>query len=231
VPPLASDARKEVLGKSKNLDFEAESFQKWLDKNALRRRAGEGEVEFARRVFLHIRKHYKYDYREDLKREASVVCTARATDCGGMAILFVAALRANKLPARLLCGRWAESAVKGEKVGGVAYYKGHVKAEFHADGIGWVPVDLSSGVLHDKTAAGLEYFGKDPGDFLVLHVDPDLLLDSIHFGEKAVEVLQSAGYWVTGSGSLDPTTVHESWRLCCANTAKLSCSISCKRKT
>ena len=34
---------------------------------------------------------------------------------------------------------------------GVEYFQWHVKAEFFARGVGWIPVDCSSAILHDKT--------------------------------------------------------------------------------
>ena len=86
-------------------------------------------------------------------------------------------------------------------------------AEFFARGIGWVPVDLSSAVLHDKTEAGLLFFGHDPGDFLTLHVNPDLVVDSVHFGRKEVDCLQGIAFWVTGSGSTDGQTIREDWKV------------------
>jgi hypothetical protein len=213
VPALTGAARAAALRTSTTLDHEAAAFQKWLDKHALRKRGGEGDVDFARRVFLHISKQTAYEYTPNLKREASSGCQGRATDCGGMSVLFVATLRANKVPARVLVGRWAESAKRGEKLGEVPYSQQHAKAEFYADGVGWVPVDLSSAVLHDKSREGLQFFANDPGDFIVLHVDPDLLVDTVHFGKKEIAWLQSATFWVTGGGTLDMTATTEDWQV------------------
>jgi hypothetical protein len=68
-------------------------------------------------------------------------------------------------------------------------------------------------VLHDRSAAGLEYFGNDPGDFLVFHVDPDVLLDSVYFGRHQIRWFQSTAYWVTGSGTLDGARNRETWEV------------------
>lgn len=213
VPPLQDAARTQALRTSATVDHQSAGFQKWLDKEGLRKRNTEGDLDFARRVFLHITRSLTYEYKAVMKREASALCQMKATDCGGMAVLFVATLRANKVPTRLLVGRWAESAKRGEKVGDVPYFQWHVKAEFFADGIGWVPVDLSSGVLHDRTPARLQYFGHDRGDFLVQHVDPDLLVDSVHFGKHTVTWLQGLSFWATGSGSFDGLTTSEDWQV------------------
>ena len=51
------------------------------------------------------------------------------------------------------------------------------------------------------------------GDFIVQHVDPDLLVDTVHFGKKEVQWLQSVSFWVTGTGSLDKLTTAEDWQV------------------
>ena len=119
-----------------------------------------------------------------------------------MAVLFCSALRAGGVPARALVGCWAKSAAADGMLNGVRYYQTHVKAEFFADGVGWVPVDCSSAVLHDRTAEKLRYFGNDPGDFLTLHVDPELKVDSVYFGTKTLPWLQQFNFFVRGKGTL-----------------------------
>nr|MBA3684840.1 transglutaminase family protein [Planctomycetota bacterium] len=85
----------------------------------------------------------------------------RSGDCGGLCIALAAALRANGVPARLLAGRWATSALPEHRVDDVPYLQQHVKLEFHCQGIGWVPCDPASGVLHDR-GDGLRFFASDP---------------------------------------------------------------------
>ncbi len=98
-------------------------------------------------------------------------------------------------------------------MGEVAYYQQHAKAEFFAEGVGWVPVDLSSAVLHDSTPDGLRYFGNDSGDSLAMHFDHDLVLDTIHFGHQSTPWLQGAAYWVSGGGTLDGLQTREDWKV------------------
>lgn len=193
------------------MDFEAERFRSWLARHELRRRRGEGTVVFARRAFLTIKRHFEYEYTSKMDREASHVCEVGRSDCGGMSILFCSILRSQGIAARALAGRWAKSAKPGQVVGEVPYYQQHVKAEFFAPGVGWVPVDCSSGVLHDRSQEGLEYFGNDPGNFLVLHLDPELKVDSVIFGKHDLVWLQGANYWVRGRGTLDDTGRRENW--------------------
>jgi transglutaminase-like putative cysteine protease len=148
-----------------------------------------------------------------MDRHASAVCASGKSDCGGMSNLFVAVMRASQVPARGLFGRWATSAKKGEKVGEIDYYQWHVMAEFFADGVGWVPVDVSSSVLHDRSKSGLRCFGNDRGEFLTFHVDPDFDVDTGAFGVNHVGSLQSPAWWVTGNGTVDGWKANEDWQI------------------
>ena len=202
-----------ATAETKLLDFSQDAFQAWLDEHRLRIRKREDALDFGRRAYLAITRSKSYDYAQEMNRQASHVCDVEATDCGGMCVLFAAAMRANDVPARILFGRWARSAVPNDTLREVPYLQQHVKAEFYVDGLGWIPVDLSSGVLHDKSAEGLRYFARDPGDFLTVHVDPDLTIDTIHFGKKDVPFLQSFHYYVTGTGKFEDVTVTTDWKV------------------
>ncbi len=211
VTALTAAARAAALGSLGELDHADEGFRKWLKDKGFLRKKGEGDLDLGRRVFLALRSGSSYEYKAGMDRKASAVCKTLKSDCGGLAAVFVAAMRANKVPARSLYGRWAMSAKPEEKIGGVAYFQWHVKAEFFAEKVGWVPVDVSSGVLHDKTPAGLRYFGNDDGDFITFHVDPDLKVNTFHFGAQAVGNLQTPAYWVSGGGTLKGMTTKEGW--------------------
>ncbi len=211
--PPSAEEKKLALSPSKEYDFKAKEFRDWLIDHGLNRKPDEAEVDYGRRVFSFIKSNYQYEYTETLDRRASRVCTHRRSDCGGLSVLFIAILRANGMPSRMLVGRWASSEKAGDKVGGIPYAQQHAKAEFFAEGVGWVPVDLASAVLYDKTPEGLVFFGNDEGDFLVMHVDGDLVLDTIHFGKETVEVLQGGAVWVTGSGSMEGFTQDENWQV------------------
>jgi transglutaminase-like putative cysteine protease len=211
IAPLPAEARRAALAPSALFDFESPDFQRWLAEQKLLRQPLEGEIDYARRVFLHVKQGYRYVYDSRMERKASFVCQSRASDCGGLCGVFVAAMRRHGIPARLLVGRWAQSAKPGERLGDIEYAQQHVKAEFYADGVGWVPVDPSSGVLHDRSPEGLAFFGKDPGDFLALHLDHDLLFDTVYFGRQTIRWFQSSAYWVTGTGTLDGALNRETW--------------------
>jgi hypothetical protein len=214
-PPAVKDLdnaeREAALRSAGDLSFDGEAFKSWQAEHKLMLAAGESEIDFARRVFIAIRKHFKYDYVPDMDRTPAAVCQAGKSDCGGLSNLFVAMLRSQGIPARTLAGRWAISADSNEKLNGHAYFQYHVKAEFFAAGVGWVPVDMASGILHDRSREGLYYFGYDPGDFITQHVDGNLEVDTIHFGKQQIVVLQRPAFWVTGKGTLDDLKVVEGW--------------------
>ena len=179
----------------------------------MRRAREESDLAFARRVFLDLRAACRYEYTARMDRRASAVCKAGKSDCGGLSALLVATLRANGVPSRVLFGRWASSAVAAATLGGLPYYQTHIKAEFFAAGIGWVPVDLASGILHDRSRRGLAYFGNDPGDFLTFHIDPSLDLDTHIFGRQTVTCLQVPAYWASGPGSFEGQSIKEEWEV------------------
>ena len=210
---LAARERELFLRHTPQFDYTSQVLRHWMDSNKLARAGDEGEVDFARRVFLVIVRGFKYEYLGKQDRSAANVCAAARSDCGGLAVLFATALRSQGIPARTLAGRWAVSAMPAAKIGGINYHQEHVKAEFFAQGVGWVPVDLSSAILHDRSAGKLEYFGKDKGDFITLHFDNDLALDTLFFGVRPMPLLQRPSYWVRGSGNLDKAVVHETWKV------------------
>lgn len=213
VTPLSPADRKLYLAEQGDMNFKQEAFKNWLQKEKLVRGTNHDDLEFALRSFLKIRTQMTYEYTSDMDRRASAVCSMGKSDCGGLSGLFVSVMRANEIPARTLYGRWAESAEKEAKIGGVEYFQWHVKAEFFAAGIGWVPVDMAGAILHDKSREGLAYFGVDPGDFIAFHIDPNLTLDTGLFGLKPIHNLQTPAFWVSGTGSTNPSRTTEDWKV------------------
>lgn len=211
VEPLSAAERKQYLAEHGDINFKHEAFQTWLRDEGLVRDKGD-DVAFARAAFLRVRNAMTYEYAEKLDRRASAVCAAGKSDCGGLATLFAAALRANGVPARTLYGRWAKSAEADAKLGGVAYYQWHVKAEFYAAGVGWVPADPGAAV-EDKGRVpnATRHFGADAGDFLTLHVDGALGVEAGPFGAQTAGNLQTPAWWASGGGRAPPTRATEGW--------------------
>jgi len=209
VASLDAEERRLALAKTPTEDFTAPAFLNWLLHNRLTRGANETDLNFAERAFLAIKHASTYLYTGPYQvRQASKVCTDLRTDCGGFSMLFVSTLRANRIPARALCGRWARSAAANDPMVGM-----HVKSEFWAEGIGWIPCDLSSAVQFDRDGSTLRYFGDDPGDLLVQHTDTDLHFDTVYFGEQERAFAQRAAYWVRGTGTSAESRERETWQV------------------
>jgi hypothetical protein len=211
VPPLTAKERANYLADSDEVNWKTDALQVWLDQTGLRRKPKEGEIEFARRVFLGLCDRFTYEFDPKARRSASAVCRERKGDCGGMSILFTAVLRSSGVPARIRVGRWALSAKPGEKLNDHDYYQWHVKAEFFAAGVGWVPVDVAQALSQSRPADRLRHFGRDDGQFLTFHVGGELVVDARPFGKQTLEIMQRPMWWATGEGELEPTTETEGW--------------------
>jgi hypothetical protein len=88
----------------------------------------------------------------------------------------------------------------------------HIRAEFHAQGVGWVPADILFAATRDESPEGLRYFGVDEGDFVAFHVGTDFVLET-YFGPKPVEWLQNPSFWTLGAGTFDGVTVRADWKV------------------
>jgi hypothetical protein len=209
VAPLDPRERRLASASGHQFDFKSRPFQDWLDAQGLRRKAGEGDVDLARRVFLGVRKGLPTG-GEKPERLASRIVAGKA-DGAGLVIVLVAALRANDIPARLLAGRRAEPSGV-EPMSKRPYDPLHIRAEFYARGVGWVPADIVSAVARDESPEGLRYFGDDEGDLLAFHVGTDFVLET-YFGPKTVEWMQDPSFWVLGAGSFDGVSVRAEWKV------------------
>jgi hypothetical protein len=213
VADLSQEERQKYLAERGFFDFNQPAFHEWVQKQGLERQANEGEIHFARRVFLALKAGMQYDAPRKKDFHATAVCKSGRADCGGLSVLFASILRLNNIPARTLWGRWAKSSEPGKIWFNHPYYQTHVKAEFFARGIGWVPVDVSSAILHDQSPQGLKYFGNDAGDFITFHVDGNLEVDTLLFGIKSLGNLQTTRWWIRGDGPLTDEQVIESWQV------------------
>jgi transglutaminase-like putative cysteine protease len=156
VPKLTRVERSAFLASSKHFDFTSPRFRAWLLKEELKRKSTERDLEFAFRAMQAMVRSYTYRFELKSDRSASAVCKAGWSDCGGLATVYVSILRSNGIPARCLSGRNLEPDST------------HVRLDFYAEGIGWVPGDPALAIARHSAQAG---FGREPTDMVIMHFD------------------------------------------------------------
>lgn len=107
--------------------LEEGAFQNWLREGGIdQMQKNETEIDFARRVFLHMAKTMGYSFSPEAQAArtspGSIVSFGK-TDCGGSAIVFSAALQKQGIRTRSVLSTL------------------HVFPEMYVDGIGWIPCD------------------------------------------------------------------------------------------
>ncbi len=199
VEELDEASRNLYLRASKTVDWDSDEFKSWLKETpGMVKNGSDKDIVFAYNVYRYITEKGTYSTESFVHSHSqpSIICRTLTGDCGGFALLFTAVLRANGIPARALVGRWA---VSGPQT--------HVKAEFWAKGIGWVPVDLTSGFKN-----GDKFFGRDYGDFITFHTDTDIVVDTIYWGQSEFWGSQGWLYWITVNGGSDSgQSYKENW--------------------
>jgi transglutaminase-like putative cysteine protease len=173
VPTLNEPQRNYYLAAGRFLDFNAAEFQSWLDNYQLRRGTTENEVDFGRRVFAAVVQQFDTQYSPvgTPMEPVSKGCRRTAADCKLRASVFTSAMRAAGIPTRLLEGIVAKTA-RPETTGLIeGEIKAHVRCEFFAENVGWVPVDVNYAIADPR--GPMPHYGEDPGDLLVQNVDTD----------------------------------------------------------
>ena len=110
------------------------------------------DLEMARAIYNHVVATVKYDKTGKGWGRGDIyyACEARRGNCTDFHAIFIGYCRALGIPARFAIG-FPLPADRGE--GAIAGY--HCWAEFHAKGIGWIPVDASEAA---KNPGRREYF-------------------------------------------------------------------------
>jgi len=212
VAPLSQSTREFHLRETSLINFRNTAFAQWLDANQLHPMLlSDGTVEpllcFAYRVHLFIKTHFSYIFAKDVKgRKATDTIVSRSSDCGGYCILYSAIMRTHGIPCRSLFGRWANSGTETEK-------RVHVKAEFYADGIGWIPIDPSCSITGDHKEPFTLHFGQDSGEFITMHLDHNIegIETTILDDKQQQEFMQGPAYWVSGDGDFNGSTTKSIW--------------------
>eukprot|EP01114_Cavostelium_apophysatum_P008415 TRINITY_DN2087_c0_g1_i1.p1 TRINITY_DN2087_c0_g1~~TRINITY_DN2087_c0_g1_i1.p1 ORF type:complete len:802 (+),score=153.16 TRINITY_DN2087_c0_g1_i1:47-2452(+) len=184
--PISDQERRHYLASTKSMPHDSRTFQSWLQQRDLFIRSGESKLAFARRAFIGVSKAMLYLSPCSFDFEAIV--TANQGDCGCINRVFVATLRANGVPARLLYGRHAKSIVIGQTVtfgfgdqevsNGKQFKQTHVQSQFYDEIIGWIPTDPTSTVRNKNPQFNenddnsmVQWFGFDRGTFLTFCLD------------------------------------------------------------
>ena len=177
---LTPAERSGFLAATTHFDFSTSRFQTWLRKQGLRRKSGERDLDFAYRAMESLVKTHTYRAELWSNRSASAVCTSGWSDCGGLATIYVSILRANGIPARCLTGRSIDPNTT------------HVKMDFYADDVGWVPGDPAVAIGSHRAGAG---FGREHFDMIIAHFDLVRLSGKYHWlqGIATLQALDTGG--------------------------------------
>ena len=195
VAPLDARTRRLELANFHQFEYQSAPFRAWLNEHKLRREPGENDVDLARRAFLVVRKELKHSEGDGIEHIAANVCEAGKSDFLGLTAVYVAALRANGIPTRVLSGRVVIMNGQPTKKSWP-----HAKVEFYVSGIGWIPADPAGAIRSGRETDGLEFFGVDTAEFLTTHIDTDIVIETIR-GETNVEMLADVNWQVIGSGN------------------------------
>ncbi len=193
--PLSTGERDAFLAETDTFDFGKPNVKAWMDAHRMWIGKGESHLDFAHRVYKELRrpKVLPYDTKDGGEWVCSQILRSGFGECCRHAIVGTSILRANKVPARTVCGLWAiDDRSKG----------GHCWGEFFMDGVGWVPYDTT---LEVDTKPDTEaHFGAKKGEVLAGMVDFDWVIDAGPFGRKTVFAIDAfPAFWSAGEGNLD----------------------------
>jgi transglutaminase-like putative cysteine protease len=109
LPPLLDSTQRRVYtSATEEYDFKSEPFATWLQTNHLLRKDRESNLAFGFRALKTLSQALKYKGKTGIEK-ASTICTRGDGACGGLSNVYVAILRANGIPARVLYGRLAKN--------------------------------------------------------------------------------------------------------------------------
>jgi transglutaminase-like putative cysteine protease len=210
--PIIPPEPGKFLASTESINWKAGPFQDWLDASGLRRAENESPVAFGGRVYAYFKTHGRYTYPPASAWNSAACCQRLRTDCGGFSLVFAAACRANKIPARLLVGQCFKARAQSD--GTVALTDGrqaHVIAEFFDPQVGWIPEDISSTFLRTPGYPDLNFFGRDPGYFFAWHVDTDFHFDTPRKPDAHVQWIQNPNLWFSENADDANDSVSHHW--------------------
>jgi transglutaminase-like putative cysteine protease len=208
VSPLTAAEAKYYTSPGPTVDFDHAAVKAWVERKKLKLGKGEDPVALATRALDALREDFNYSYSRG-RNKASEAVVEPTSDGAGLSYLFVAAMRANKVPARPLCGRLAMKRKADSKPGEFEHDWYHVRAEFHLAGVGWVPVNPGASVLTSGPVRDL--IGNDAGDFLALHADVDVRLPFPNRPRVVPTLSVGASIDAFGRGPFDAAAQPSGW--------------------
>lgn len=166
VPPLSPRERREsLLMEPPVTSVLHPEVKKWIKDNGLTRAPGERDLAFAARVQYAISKFFSYN--ADRRMTLADAIKYRGIACGETSTMFVGIMRANGIPARFRAGRWLTTQTVSPD--GKPDPKLHIKADFFAEGIGWVVAEFPLGSNDDSFIVSC--IGPD-GNFMTMQTNP-----------------------------------------------------------
>lgn len=140
-------------------DYLAPGFPEFLQTSGLQRREGEGNFDFAKRVYDWMQGHIQYDASLPYPKSALETIQNGRAECGRQTELVTAILRANGIPTKGYFG-----VVALNPPGKPAETATHVWADFWEPGIGWVPIDTAGICFGTHSYRRIPF---QPGDYIL----------------------------------------------------------------
>jgi hypothetical protein len=95
--PISPNERRLALAAGHQFDFRSESFQSWLDAREMRRGPNEGEIDFARRAFLYLKREFQHIEGAELDRLASQFWVSGSGSLDDFKLLATSIIQADSL--------------------------------------------------------------------------------------------------------------------------------------
>jgi hypothetical protein len=198
VAPLSPGVKESYLTSTDTFDFDKPNVKEWMDEHKMWKGENEDTLDFVHRVYKELRLHLPYN----MEGGGAWVCSQIVTEvgiqkpgngeCCRHAVVGTSILRANKVPARTVCGLWAID----EKSKAA-----HCWGEFFLEGVGWVPYDTTLDVDHLDSEA---HFGIKKGEVLAGMIDFNWVIDAGSFDTQTVFAIDAfPAFWSEGEGTLD----------------------------
>jgi transglutaminase-like putative cysteine protease len=190
VPALSAAERRNFLASTQTYDFLNPTVKKWMDEHKMWLGKDEKPADFVLRLCRELRRTLPYNTKDPGRWSCSQVLKAGYGECYRHSIVGTSILRANKVPARTVCGPWAIN----DRSKGV-----HCWGEVYLEGIGWIPYDTTYNV-GDRDAD--RYVGNKPAAILAVMMDFDWVVDAGPAGKQTVfapDVFPA--YWGVGKGN------------------------------